>query len=274
MLARPVKPANPSARARKFVLSVGKGWTREMRPQSVSSWRAATPPFRIDGVCSYHGSDGHHVQPVPALGETVDDRTHHHASGGGVGSEVWAQHQNVHRLFLAPNTPLTTIDGATAAIAAPLAPAPTQEGVAHLRRRGPPRRRVVPRGALSSAPLQASTDNGSTSRPAPPTASGNAVGVGDDRRAAHAQRFDHGQAEPFVGRREDERSREGERGVELRSFDPARSHDPIAQPELLYETGDLVLRGPARPVSTSRTVGSARATGANASTRVRWFLCT
>ena len=153
MLASPVNPANPSARARTLRLSVGNGCTREIRPQSVFSWRARRPRHcGSTAWCSYHGSAVTDVQPMPALGEAVDDRTHHHTCGSRVGSEVRAQHQNVHRLFLASNGPVTTIDGATAASAALPAPVPTLRVVAHRQRRGPRGELASHARALSSAP--------------------------------------------------------------------------------------------------------------------------
>jgi hypothetical protein len=56
--ASTVNPANAAARAGMLRLSVGNGWTRVMRPTSVSSWRTIRPsqPGSMRW-CWYHGSE-------------------------------------------------------------------------------------------------------------------------------------------------------------------------------------------------------------------------
>ncbi len=57
-VARPVNPANATARAGMLVLSVGNGCRRVMRPHEVRSVRHSRPPQPGSTRCSrYHGSE-------------------------------------------------------------------------------------------------------------------------------------------------------------------------------------------------------------------------
>ena len=58
IVAAPVKPTNPAARAAMLVLSVGNGFNRVIQPQSVDSVRHIFPCHSGSTSCRrYHGSE-------------------------------------------------------------------------------------------------------------------------------------------------------------------------------------------------------------------------
>ena len=95
--ARPVKPPNANARAGTLVLSVGKGWTRVMRPTAAFSGVRAGRPSPVRPVVPVPGQGGDQVQAVAKVGQGHGDRRHDLASGGHVGCVVGAEDGDVHR---------------------------------------------------------------------------------------------------------------------------------------------------------------------------------